>query len=190
MFEEMEESFLRHPEFSAQGHEFRVILRNQPIFEGPSSEWKRIVDQLGLTTPQRRILLAHPEGFTNEDYREINSVDRDQAYKEIKEMVDSGVILAAPASGRGAVYKLSMDIHKTKAWLESRIPRIRSFLQENKFLKNADYRKLFGVTRVAAFQELRRLVVEGYLKIEGERRGARYILGPALRETKRPGNKL
>jgi carbamoyltransferase len=45
-----------------------------------------------LTTAQRRVLLAHPDGFTNEQYRNLNKVDRDQAYREIQELVVMGVI--------------------------------------------------------------------------------------------------
>lgn len=43
MYEEMEESFLKHPEFHVEQSLFSVTLRNQPIFEGPSPEWKGIV---------------------------------------------------------------------------------------------------------------------------------------------------
>jgi predicted HTH transcriptional regulator len=47
-------------------------------------------------------------------------------------------------------------------------------------LRNADYRRLFGVTRYTAVRELRALVDDGFLRIEGERRGAHYLPLPAL----------
>ena len=133
-----------------------------------------------VATSQRRVLLGKPEGFTNEDYRRLNTVDRDQAYREIQEMVAMGVLSPPAAAGRGAVYRISPDLHEARAWLEARVPAIRGFLAAHDHMKNADYRTLFGVTRHAAVRELRRLVEEGLLRLEGERRGARYVSGPAL----------
>jgi hypothetical protein len=40
---------------------------------------------------------------------------------------------------------------------------------------------MFELSRYGALRELRRLTEEGYLVMEGERRGARYVPGPALR---------
>ncbi|HVQ76901.1 MAG TPA: hypothetical protein VMT79_15360 [Candidatus Binatia bacterium] len=47
-------------------------------------------------------------------------------------------------------------------------------------LKNADYRDMFRLSRYAAVRELRRLADEGFLRIEGERRGTRYLPHAAL----------
>lgn len=179
MFAEMSESFLRHPEFEVRDSTFRVTLRNTPVFEGPSVEWKQMVERLPLSTSQRRVLLAHPEGFTNEEYRELNKVDRDQAYREIQEMVTMGV-LTPKGHGRGASYHLSPELHATRAWLEGRLPALRTFFTAHQALKNADYRELFGVARPVATRELGRLVAQDYLIPEGERRGAKYRPGPRL----------
>lgn len=179
MFAEMNESFLRYPEFDVRDSSFRVTLRNTPVFEGPSVEWKQMVERLPLSTAQRRVLLAHPEGFTNEEYRELNKVDRDQAYRGIQEMVTMGV-LAPEGHGRGISYHLSPELHATRAWLEGRLPALRTFFSTHDALKNADYRELFGVARPVATRELGRLVTQGYLVAEGERRGARYRASPRL----------
>ena len=186
MFEEMEESFLRHPELAVEEGAFHVRLRNEPIFKGPSPEWQYLVNQLTITTAQRRVLLACPEGFTNERYRRLNQVDRDQAYREIQEMVALGIVAPPEAHGRGAQYRVSLDIRKAHAWLKARVPKIREFLEEKRYLKNADYREMFGITRTGALQELRLLVEERFLRAEGERRGARYTPGPRIEERGRP----
>jgi len=136
---------------------------------------------LDLKTPQRRVLLAEPEGFTNESYRKLNQVDRDQAYREIQELVLQGVVLPAESSGRGAVYRTSPDLLASRKWLESRVPELKSKLREQSSIQNADYREMFSVTRSTAVKELRRLVESGFLVLEGERRGARYVPGPTLR---------
>ena len=182
MHEEMEASFLQPPDFDVGDGEFRVTLRNEPVFEGPSREWQRLVDRLGLPVRQRRALLAHPGGLTNEDYRGLNRVDRDQAYREIQELVTRGVLAPAEAPGRAAVYRVAPDLHEALAFLQQRLPRLRDHFRRRPRLKNADYRELFGVTRHAALRELRRLTDEGWLRLEGERRGAHYLPGEALGE--------
>ena len=181
MFDEMERSFLRAPEFQGGPSELTVVLRNEPIFTGPSSEWQSIVQELPLSVAQKRILLGHPEGFANADYQRLNSVDRDEAYREIQEMIALGVIMPAEAPGRGAVYHVATDLHEARAFLQLRVPKLREFFLREAHLKNADYRELFSVTRDAATRELRRLTETGYLRMEGVRRGSRYLPGPPVR---------
>lgn len=180
MFDEMERCFLHAPGLALEAGEFLVALRNEPIFEGPSREWRRIVRALPLGQGQRRILMARPEGFTNEDYRETNSVDRDQAYRDIQEMVSLGVVLPAQAPGRGAVYRIAPNIEETRAFLQERVPRLRRYFDRKPALMNADYRATFGVTRARAVRELGRLVEEGFLKLVGRGRGAHYVPGSGM----------
>ena len=182
IFDEMEASFLRAPELGLEAGEFRVVLRNDPIFVGPSPEWRAIVDRLPLSTEQKRVLFAHPDGFTNEDYRRLNAVDRDEAYRQIQELVALGVVGPAEAPGRGAIYRVVPRLLESRAFLERRLPALRPFLATHPFLKNADYREMFGLTRVAAVRELGSLVEDGFLVLEGRGRGARYRAGPHLAE--------
>jgi ATP-dependent DNA helicase RecG len=179
--EEMEQSFLKPPEFEVSAATFTLTLRNTPIFEGPSDAWQAIVADLNLRATQKRVLLAHPEGFTNEDYRALTGLDRDHAYREISEMVAAGVLRSPGRTGPGARYRLSPDLHDSARWLERRLPRLRVALTNlGGKLANADYRQLFSVTRLAAVRELRRLVDEGFLLLVGEKRGSHYVPGPKL----------
>jgi ATP-dependent DNA helicase RecG len=181
MFDEMQRSFLHAPEFSVTADaRFRVVLRNTPIFESADESWRHLVERLTASDAHRRVLLAHPGGFTNEQYRDINQVDRDEAYRQIQEMVASGIVLSAARPGRGAVYQLSPDLMDARSWLEQRLPEVRRQLERSGRLTNADYRRMFGVTRWAAISELRRLVEEGLLELVGERRGAHYVPGPRM----------
>lgn len=175
IFDEMEESFLKAPEFGEEHGSFRVTLFNEPIFQGPSPEWKKLVRELPITTAQQRVLLARPTGFTNEDYRTLNHVDRDQAYREIQEMIAAGILSSVEAAGRGAVYRVASDLHQARAFLEARLPKLRQHFRTRPRLQNAEYREMFKLSRYAAVRELRRLVGEGFLRIEGERRGAHYV---------------
>lgn len=181
MFDEMQRSFLRPPEFDVTDDgRFAVVLRNTPIFEAADETWRHMVERLTPNLAHRRVLLAHPEGFTNEQYREMNDVDRDEAYRQINEMVAAGIVLSADRTGRGARYRLSPDLLETRSWLQQRLPAVRRHLEEHGSLTNADYRRVFGVTRHVALTELQRLTEEGVLTARGARRGAHYVAGPQI----------
>ena len=139
-----------------------------------------MVSRLALSTAQRRILLAYPDRFTNEDYRNRNDMDRDQAYREIQQMIALGAVLPPKTTGRGAIYSLAPNLLQSRAWLEKRVPMLREFFETRDRLTNTDYRQMFDITRYAAIRELRRLTEERFLTLEGERRGACYRPGPVL----------
>ena len=183
IYEEMEQFFLRAPEFSLNNTSFCVTLRNQPIFEGPSPEWLGIIEQLTLSSTQKRVLLGHPDGFSNEDYRRLTGLDRDHAYREIQEMIAMGFLISSGAPGRGAVYYPSPNLLHARTWLESRIPKLRIYLMAHEEIDNLEYRRLFELTRYSAVRELKRLVDEGYLILIGAGRGAHYRVGPVLART-------
>lgn len=180
MYEEMEESFLKHPEFHVDQSLFSVTLRNQPIFEGPSPEWKAIVERLGLTSSQKRVLLGHPDGFSNEDYRKLANLDRDHAYREIQDLIAMGVVQSSGAAGRGAVYYPSPNLLQTRTWFENRLPKLRTYFKAHDEISNMEYRRLFDLSRYAAVRELKRLVEESFLKPGGAGRGSHYTKGTAL----------
>lgn len=180
IFEEMEASLLRDPEISLADGTFRIALRNEPIFVGPSPGWQKLVQGLVISPEQKRALLAHPQGFTNEEYRRLNTVDRDEAYRQIQELIDKGIVEPVGKAGRGRRYRISPELREARGFLESRLPKLRDHFARNAMLKNADYRALFGVTRRVALKELQRLVAEGFLSSEGERRGAHYRPLPGL----------
>ena len=181
IFEEMQESLLKQPEIAVEAAQVVLVLLNQPIFSGPSAEWQGLVAKLPITIAQKRVLLAHPGGFSNEDYRTLNAVDRDEAYKQIQEMVGMGILQPPPSAGRGAVYLPALGLLQSRAWLEDRVPLLQAFFKAHDRLTNTDYREMFNATRFAAIRDLRRLTEEGFLTLEGERRGAFYRPGPLLK---------
>lgn len=180
IFEEMKDSFLREPEIGVEEGTFFVRLFNEPIFVGPSSAWKKLVGDLPVSAAHKRALLAHPEGFTNEDYRKLNQVDRDEAYRQIRELVHAGVLQEAAAPGRGAIYRVAPNLDQTRFVLEARLAALREHFRAAPRLTNADYRRIFGGTRYSAVRELRQLVDLGFLRMDGERRGAHYVPLPLL----------
>jgi len=80
---------------------FCITLKNDPVYTGHSPIWGMLVERFRLSVNQKRVLLANPDGFSNEAYRKLTGVDRDQAYREIQELVTLGILDGAPAAGRG-----------------------------------------------------------------------------------------
>ena len=177
IFEEMEQSWLRLPEFRTDTHSFTLILRNQPIFETPDTEWVRYVQSLPISQRQRRVLAAYPQGlaFTSADYQTVNEVNRDLAYRELKEMVDMGLVSGPGNKGRGARYQVLSPL--TPKLTPHQVLKMR--MTQQGYIQNADYREIFNVNRTDATQQLAELWRQNVLTREGKRRGARYLPGPA-----------
>ncbi|MBK9385765.1 MAG: putative DNA binding domain-containing protein [Planctomycetes bacterium] len=180
IFEEMRESFLAAPLLEFANGVFSVTLKNEPIFSNQSAEWRQLVEGLKLSVAQRRVLLAHPDGFTNGEFQKLNDVDRDEAYREIQELVQLGVVESAEKPGRGAIYRISPELLRRREFLSRRLSALRRYFAAHARLKNADYRALFELTREASRRELRQLVDQGFLRMEGERKGAEYRPLPSL----------
>jgi len=105
MFEEMQVSFLPMPEIDVDGGWFRVVLRNQPIFQTTDPDWSRAVRELSILVSQKLDVLArrmNSVGFiTNADYREAFGVDRHAAKQALARWTASHVLVLE--SGRDEV---------------------------------------------------------------------------------------
>lgn len=186
MFEEMELSWLRPPEFSETAAVFTVVLRNEPVFESSDAEWAAYVRTLPVEVRQKRALIAFATGdFQSAEYQQLNGVHRDVAYRELTALVDLG-FLESEGSTRGARYRVPMSVRQRAAPTASPPPAPEVLLVSRMAsvgaITNSDYREIFGVDRAAAKAALRDLVRRGVLVMEGERRGARYVRGPQWRE--------
>jgi len=174
MFEVMEKSYLRPPEFHQDGFMFQVTLRNTPIYDLETQRWLEQFAEYPLNQRQRRILAyAHQHGraFTNHAYQRVNEVDRDLAYREIQEMIRLGIV--ARPSGR---YSRTYSVVKPSAAepLPDELSAILDVIRAQGYVTNQDLRKAWGVSRSTAWQLVQELVNEGYLRQEGEKRGTRY----------------
>ena len=186
MFEEMELSWLRPPEFSHEAGAFTVVLRNEPVFESTDPEWAAYVRTLPLDVRQKRALIAFANGeFQSADYQQLNGVDRDVAYRELTAMVD-GEYLDGEGATRGLRYRVPSALRRqaTPAPVTPPPPQdvLASRMAALGFITNTDYREIFGVDRAGAKAALRDLVRRGVLVLEGAGRGARYTRGPGWLE--------
>jgi ATP-dependent DNA helicase RecG len=179
MFEEMERSWLKLPELLADSKSFTVVLRNQPIFESPDPTWVRHVGALPVGTRQSRILIAYPATpFASADYQALNDIDRDVAYREVKELVALGLIEPLGRRGRGAKYRVVSGGRSADAPRPAPRRALAARMAQQGFLKNADYRDIMNVGRPEAMRALKELSASGVVAPQGERRGRRYVPGP------------
>ena len=182
MREELREHKLPPPEFEPRSGRVCITFRNTPTMQGGPPGWATYVRTLDLSDNQRRILSQRPDGFRNEDYREVNGGDRDNAYREIQDLIQRGIVTEPSGSGRGAAYSLHPDFVRILQLLADRLPAVKEHITKFGQLTNTDHRQRFGVSRKAALRELQDLTKIGFLVAKGERRGAHYLAGPRFGE--------
>jgi len=174
MFEVMEKSYLRPPEFVQDGFMFQVTLRNAPIYDLQTQKWLGQFADYPLHQRQRRILAyarQHGNAFTNRVYQKVSEVDRDLAYREIQEMIRMGIV--ARPSGR---YSRTYFVVEPSAPLPipEELTSIADILSSQGYVVNKDLRAAWGVSRFVAWKRAKKLVGEGFLRQEGEKSGTRY----------------
>jgi ATP-dependent DNA helicase RecG len=107
MFQEMERNGLRPPEFSAEGFVFTVTLRNTPIYDEDTLRWLTQFGTGPINIRQRRLLAyayCHGKTFSTAEYQRIAEVDRDTAYREIRGMIQAGIL--APVKPKSRSYRI------------------------------------------------------------------------------------
>ncbi|MFQ5851326.1 MAG: ATP-binding protein [Candidatus Binatia bacterium] len=107
MFQEMEHYGLRPPEFCTEGFFFTVILRNAPIYDDATLRWLNRFGRSKLSFRQQRLLVyaySHGNTFSTADYQRIGEVDRDNAYREIRDLVKLGIV--APLRPKSRTYRI------------------------------------------------------------------------------------
>lgn len=180
---EMAGSFLNEPTLDYGKGRFTVVLRNEPELPTAGPGWTRLVQMLEISSNQRRILLARPDGFTVRDFRLLNSVPRSEARAQVRELVDRAVVTPEPADdGTGPVYYLTADLDDQRWFLEDRIPPLRKHFRGGSKLRNSDYRTLFETTYATAKRELDYLTDKGFLKAHGRGRALHYQPAIGLRK--------
>ncbi len=178
MIEEMETSWLPVPEFSVDERTFSLVLRNTPIFETADPEWARSVEQLDLNLRQKRILVARVgDAFTNGDYQTINQVDRDTAYKEIRQLVDVGLVERTGSAGRSVSYRVAQREPSLERSISEPVSVLQELMKRQGQLTNADMQHALGLSRNGALEVLRELVGQQVLEQQGSGRGAHYVQG-------------
>lgn len=177
MFDEMQTSFLRLPELDVIAGQFRLTLRNEPIFRGDDPEWSGRVRELPIEVSQKRALAALVgRDFANGDYGALNALDRDGAYRELADLVGRGYIETI-GTGAGTRYRVVRSAVPGPTASDP-VSRLDARLRDAGFITNADYREAFGSDRLSATAALGAWTREGIVVREGAKRWSRYRKGP------------
>jgi ATP-dependent DNA helicase RecG len=181
MIDGMAEALLDPPEFVDLGHTVCVTLPIRGAITTQEKAWIFDVERGGAIRPQDRVLLvlaARGEALTNERVRELLGVDSRDARAALRRLRDAGFVEQFGERG-GARYVLAERVGAPPAFRLS--PKaLRDMvlrLAADGAITNADVREATGLDRVEALRVLDSLVDEGRLERQGERRGARYVLG-------------
>ena len=115
IFEEMAESALREPEVEMEDGVFCVRLYNEPVATGPVAEPGTTEFASSRSVGLHEHFLRHPS-LTIADYRRIFEVSRYAAVRELRRLVESG-LLRMEGKGRGARYlpEPSLDVPRNRA---------------------------------------------------------------------------
>jgi len=182
MRSELTASFLREPVLADESGVVSVTLLKEPVFETAGPGWSYVVRRLPVTSDQKRILLARPDGFSHVDYQKLNAVDENEAKWRVQELVEKDIAFRDfNTPGDVTMCYLSAELDGTRWFLENRVPKLRKHFQKDPWLKSTEYRALFKTGTRSAGTELRKLVELGFLRVQGQRRGARYMPAPGLR---------
>jgi len=177
MFEEMEREGFYPPRFDdIGGVYFQVRLRNEPVYDTKTLLWLRQFNGLNLTGDQKRILVCakvHGGRFKSREYQKLTGLDMYRALMSIRNMIRRGIVRS---TGKGSrVYEINKDF--AGAPVEPpELVQLLPELQRKGELGNSDVTSILKLDRQAALRVTRRLVRDGWLVREGQRKWTRYRL--------------
>ena len=171
----MRRANLEPPIFRDHRTFFQVTFRNHTLMSPDTITWLNRFAALRLNDHQRVALacLRHNDQITNSDYRRLNTVDGWTATGDLRGLVQARLV-EQHSTGGGAYYTLAVpgDIEQPEPFTDQE--RVLAFVREHGSIDNARCRRLLGVDVEQARRLLTRLVRQGLLRREGERRWAIY----------------
>jgi len=93
------ETGLPEPEFRNEGERFITIIWRDWLTD-------EIMTELGLNQRQRKsvVTIKQNERITNKEYQELNNISDRTALRELKELIEKGVLKKVGKTGRGTYY--------------------------------------------------------------------------------------
>lgn len=173
------------------GSNDRLIIFNYPISRADKDfvvftrAWAQSHEDLSLTE-LRLIRLLRSSGSMNQaELAEHLQLPVEKVRSSLVELTSSGV-LAKTGAGRTSGYRLGpgffdsvgrrSDFIRTRELSDLDITsRIDAYIREFGAITRAQLEELCGMSRQQAYRTLARLVEEGHLRMEGHRRGAKYV---------------
>lgn len=178
MIDAMRRLNLEPPRFQDRRASFLVTFRSHTLMGPEAIAWLNRFADRPLTDRQRLALvyLRYNEQLTNSDYQRLNHVDSVVASRELRGLVQSGLV-EQHSTRRWAYYTLStVAKSETVPMPSSDEERIIAYLREHGSINNAACRELLSADARRVNYVLQKMLAEGVLQQQGERRWARYTL--------------
>ena len=176
----MADHLLEPPEFVDNGDSVTVTLRITSTFTPRERAWVAELEHRGSLDGHDRLLLVHAargQELTNAAAREALTADSVQARRALQRLRDQGLLVQQGTRG-GAVYIVSPELGPPSGLrlAEDEIESMVMDLARQGPITNALVRGRIGIDRARTLSILARLVKQGRLVRQGERRGTRYLL--------------
>ena len=186
MVSAMREAHLEPPQFEDHRDYFKVIFSNQALLDPESLAWLNQFAGLPLNSRQRISLayLHKHEQMTNPEYCRLNSVDSVTATRDLKGLVESGLVEML-GTRRWAVYRLVLNqaaaqqlpIHLDELKLNPRQELAIKWIEDKGFITSQQYKLLSKspISEKTAQNDLNDLVEKGVITRIGHARSTRYL---------------
>lgn len=181
MIAAMRQANLEPPRFQDKRSSFWVVFRNHTLMNPEAIAWLNRFAAEPINDRQRvalAYLRLNPQ-ITNGDYQRLNHIDSLTANRELRGLVHTGLV-TQNSSRRWAFYTLNVPAQAPAAVTPQERgtdeEKILAWVREKGFIKRADCQRLLGITPNRARHLLTQLRREGKLRMEGERKGAKYFL--------------
>lgn len=178
MIKSLTKANLEPPYFQDKRSSFRVTLKNHTLINNEAIEWLNQYASLPLNDRQRLALvyLRHRHQITNSEYQRLNCIDSVTATKELRSLVQCGLV-EQRNTRRWAYYTFKIPV-KVELVQIINTPEeiILEYIRNHGHIKRAECQKLLTVNEIQARYILQKMKNKGLLKLEGLRKGAKYIL--------------
>ena len=178
MIAAMRRANLEPPRFQDRRTSFWVTFRNHTLMGPEAVTWLNQFADRQLNNQQRLALvyLRHNEQITNSDYQRLNHVDSVTANRELRGLVQAGLI-EQQSTRRWAFYTLSVPKEVGEVpQAQTDEEKVLAYVREHGSIKREECQRLLGITKDQARYLLGKMWRQGLLRKEGERKGTRYYL--------------
>lgn len=185
MLTALRDAHLEPPRFQDTRTYFTVTFSNQTLLDPDTIAWLNRYAALPINARQRTALayLYRHKQITNADYCRLNNVDSLVATRELRGLVESGVV-DMHGSRRWAFYVLVDEASKQQILidiLQNLNPRQQAaleYVRQHGQATSADYVRLANgkITQRTAQNDLAKLVKMGVLRQVGSKRATYYVL--------------
>ena len=178
MLEAMRRANLEPPRFEDKRSSFWVTFRNHTLMSPEAITWLNQFADLPLNDRQRLALvyLRFNDQITNSDYQRLNQVDALSAGRELRGLVQAGLVDQESAR-RWTYYTLRVSRELPIAGaLSNEEQMILDYAKQHGGITNTECRTLLVVEDHRAYYLLKKLADAGKLSPQGSGKGRRYTL--------------